>query len=276
VRRVALATALRAEDPDETLLLEELRAAGLAARAVAWDASDPFDDDLVVIRSTWDYTERVEEFLAWARGVAHLANPYPVVAYSADKSYLGDLAARGFPVVPTTFLAVGDDIDIPDGDVVVKPQIGAGSIDAARYSSAERHEAAAHVGRLHARGRAALVQPYVASVDTHGERALIFIDGHFSHAMTKGAMLNVAAEHRSALYRYEQMTIASAEMDALALARGVLDEVAADPLYARVDLVRQADGWALMELELVEPSLFLVHHPPAAAALVRAIRRRLP
>ena len=273
--RVALATAVGAHDPDQDLLLDALGAEGLEARAVPWDADDPFDDDLVVLRSTWDYTSRLAEFLAWARSVRHLANPYPVVEFSADKAYLGDLAARGIPVVATAFVDVGDEPSFPDGDVVVKPRVGAGSMDAARYRADELDEAREHVARLHEAGRDVIVQPYVESVDTLGERALIFIDGAFSHAMTKAAMLNVDQYDRTALFRYEQMTIAAAEDDALDLAREVLGERFADLVYARVDLVRDEERWRVMELELVEPSLFLSHFPPAAAALARAVRRRV-
>ncbi|MGH9019482.1 MAG: hypothetical protein ACRDV0_00455, partial [Acidimicrobiales bacterium] len=129
--------------------------------------------------------------------------------------------------------------------------------------------------RLHAAGRDALVQPYVGSVDEHGERALIYIDGAFSHAMTKAAMLNVAPDRRDRLFRIEQMSLASAEPDALGAADAALGAAGfSDLLYARVDLVRDGDEWAVMELELVEPSLFLTYHEPAARDLARAIARR--
>jgi glutathione synthase/RimK-type ligase-like ATP-grasp enzyme len=261
-------------DPDEALLLEALAAQGLAARAAAWDGDGPFDDDLVVIRSTWDYSTRLAEFLAWAAAVPRLANPYPVVAYSADKAYLGDLARRGHAIVPTTFVDVGEEPAFPDGDVVVKPRVGAGARDAARYGRAQRAGAAAHVARLHAQGRGALVQPYVESVDEVGELAVVFIDGEFSHAMVKGALLNVAEEARTWQYRQSRVAAAAIEPDALAAARAVLAHLPG-LLYARVDLVRFAGAWAVMELELVEPFLFLGARPGAAAALARAVARRV-
>ncbi|HVB70959.1 MAG TPA: hypothetical protein VND83_05590 [Acidimicrobiales bacterium] len=275
MKRVALATAHVSDDPDEPLLLAALADEGISARAVPWDANDPFDDDLVVIRSTWDYTTRRDEFLAWARGVARLANPYEVVAYSSDKIYLGDLAARGHAVVPTTFVDVGDAPSFYDGDVVIKPRVGAGSRDTARYSPAQRDEAWAHVMRLHQSGRDVMIQPYVDSVDSQGERALVFIDGQYSHAMTKGAMLNVAELERSWEFRLAQMSPAAGEPEALALATRVLADQPGDLLYARVDLVRWAGAWVVMELELIEPSLFLTYYPPAAVALARAIDGRL-
>lgn len=274
--RVAVATcSTPGVDEDQPLLLAELARAGVDAVALAWD--DPGADwsgfDLVVVRSTWDYADRRGEFLAWAKGLARVANPYPVLEYSSDKHYLGDLAARGVSVVETVFCDVGSEPAWPDGDVVVKPAVGAGSIDAARYSSGERGLAADHVARLHAAGRDALIQPYVGSVDSTGELALVYVDGRFSHAMTKAAMLNTPEGDRTRPFRAEAMSPGSAEARALAVAAAALAPFA-DLAYARVDLVITPDGWRVLELELVEPSLFLLHRPAAARGLATAIARR--
>ena len=275
--RVAIATCEGDVDPDSPVLVDALSAEGVRASLVAWD--DPRADwaayDLVVVRSTWDYTSRREEFLAWARGVARLENPYPVLAYSSDKRYLADLAARGWPVVPSLFCDVGANPRFPDGRFVVKPRVGAGSIDAERYAPGEESRARAHVAALHARGRHVVIQPYVESVDAVGERALVFVEGSLTHALTKGAMLAAPAGERDALFRREQMSIATPEPDAVDLATRLLAaEGYGDLLYARVDLVATPDGWAVMELELVEPSLFLSFDDAAAARLARAIARR--
>jgi hypothetical protein len=105
---------------------------------------------------------------------------------------------------------------------------------------------------------------------------LVFIDGSFSHAMTKGAMLNTAADDRNALFRREQMSVADAELDAVAFAEAVLDdEFFRGILYGRVDLVKMSEGWAIMELELVEPSLFLAYNESAPHQLADAIGARL-
>lgn len=277
--RVAIATCAGVNvDPDTPLLLSALAGAGLGAEAVVWN--DPSRDwdryDLVVIRSTWDYAARRDEFLAWARSVTKLVNPYEVVEYSSDKHYLADVAARGHLVVPTRFFDVGVTAEFPDVDFVVKPSVGAGSIDADRYRGDEHVRAQAHVERLHALGRSVMVQPYVHTVDTAGERALIYIDGSFSHAMTKGAMLNVAGDERDPLFRREQMSRAIPEPDAVAFADALLlDLEFQDLLYARVDLVATSDGWSLMELELVEPSLSLSFDEVAADRLAAAIHRRV-
>ncbi len=267
-------------DPDSPPLLDALAAEGLEARLAVWDdPTEEWDDALVVIRSTWDYTARPEAFLAWARAVPRLLNPYPVVAYSSDKRYLIDLARRGVPVVESRVVEVGDAPALPEGDLVVKPVVGAGSMDAARYRADERDAARAHVARLHCAGRAALVQPYVGSVDAEGEIAVVVIDGEVSHLMRKGAMLNTDELDRTMLYRFEQMSLAARDPGLERLARSVLDEVAdlaEEPLlYARVDLVRTEVGWAVLELELVEPSLFLGFYPPAAGRLAAAVRARL-
>jgi hypothetical protein len=265
-------------DPDSPFLLDALREVGLEGELAVWDdASVDWDRfALTVVRSTWDYTPRRDDFLTWARGVSRLCNPYDVLEYSSDKHYLEDLGAAGLRIVPSIFCDVGDQPVFPRGDFVVKPCVGAGSIDAERYSTDQLEEARAHVRRLHDVRRDVLIQPYVASVDEVGERALVFIDGSFSHAMIKGAMLNTPAPERDALFRIEQMKVARADEHAVAFAQRVLDALEwRDLLYARVDVVRTDSGWALMELELVEPSLFLQFDDDAASRLASGIAARL-
>jgi glutathione synthase/RimK-type ligase-like ATP-grasp enzyme len=255
-----------------------LEAGGVEATLAVWDDSSVNWDEfaLVVIRSTWDYATRRDEFLAWARSIHHLFNPYGVIEYTTDKHYLRDLEAHGLRIVPSHFCDVGAKPAFFDGDFVVKPCIGAGSMDASRYTEHDHDKAARHVADLHAKGRDALIQPYVEAVDVEGERALIFIDGAFSHAMTKGAMLNVSQLDRSKLFRLEQMSLAQPEPDAVRFAQAVLSAKGfSHLLYARVDLVRMDEGWAVMELELAEPSLFLTYDDQAANKLTQAIATRL-
>lgn len=281
MRRVAIATSISDDvnlDPDGQILLDALSDVGLEGSMRVWD--DPLVNwsnyELTVIRSTWDYTRDRDAYLRWARGIDRLLNPYPVIEYSTDKHYLGDLASRSHRIVPTTFCDVGEVPDFPDSRFVVKPTVGAGSIDAEKYGAHDVDLALAHVRELHASGRDAMIQPYVSSIDSDGERALVFIDGAFSHAMTKGAMLNTAPDDRDALFRREQMSVANAESDAVAFAVAVLDdERFRGILYGRVDLVKVPEGWAIMELELVEPSLFLAYDERAPRRLADAIRARL-
>ena len=285
--RIALATcaALPRLDPDEQLLLEPLRALGVDAQPAVWDDTtvDWAAFDLVVIRSTWDYTERREAFVAWARSVPRLANPAEIVEWNTDKHYLQDLAKAGVPVVPTNWLEPSDAIVLPPaGRHVLKPSVGAGSVDAALFDFAAAHEAGlarAHAERLLAGGQTVLVQPYLERIDQHGEAALMFFGGEFSHAVTKGAMLADQGEMVAGLYKAEVIkprvaTAAEIEIARVALAA---TPVAKEQLaYARVDLVPAADGSPLViELELTEPSLFLGQARGSAEHFARHLTERI-
>lgn len=161
--RIALAT-YRPEEGAESLDrdLPVLRAAleGAGAEAVVGYWDDPDVDwaafDLVVIRSTWDYSWRVAEFVAWAERcgkLTRLANPAPVVRWNTDKRYIGDLAEAGVPTVPTRYLAPGEPAEFPDDrEYVVKPTSGAGARLAARYRPEERETALRQLERMHERG----------------------------------------------------------------------------------------------------------------------------
>ena len=282
--RVDLATCqvLPEPDPDQELLLRALAGLGVDARLHAWDApvdpaaADP-PADLCVVRSTWNYHERRADYLAWAERVAArtpVLNPLPILRWSTDKAYLRDLAARGVPVVPTVFLERGaltslETVVAERGwrDVVVKPRVSAGSF-ATRHCAAAGLDAGARFLAIHLRERDMMVQPYLPSVESYGERALVFIDGELTHAVRKSPRLQGQAESVSAT-----VPIAA---DERAVAERALAGVGPGLLYGRVDLVRDASGAPLvMELELVEPSLFLAQHPPALERFAGAIRARV-
>ncbi|MFC3383135.1 ATP-grasp domain-containing protein [Couchioplanes azureus] len=286
--RVALVTAEIFPDlyEDDHPLRDALRERGVAVDAVRWD--DPAADwdgyDLVVLRSPWDYAPRRDAFVAWARTVPRLVNPADVVEWNTDKHYLGDLAAAGLPITPTTFVEPGEAWTPPEaGEWVIKPTISAGSRDTGRYLLPEDLTTArAHVQRLGAEGRTAMVQPYLAAVDTAGETAILCLPDAtgalaFSHAVRKGPLLNGRGE-RSGEYR-EDITARTPSAQERDLAGRVLRLVpgGADRLlYARVDLVPGPDGAPLLlELELTEPSLFLRSADGAAARLADAVLRRI-
>lgn len=162
------------QDADLPLILTALRAAGLSAQAVAWDADTSRWDgyDLAVIRSTWDYADRLAEFLAWADATAEVTrlwNPAPLVRWNSDKRYLLELAARGVPVVPTRVVEPGGVCDAADFDgphgVVVKPAVSSGARDTARYEPGRRADAERHARMLLDQGRTAIVQPYLPLVE---------------------------------------------------------------------------------------------------------------
>ena len=280
---VALATCrdLPDLDPDEQLLLAPLASAGVDATVAVWD--DPDVDwgrfDLVVIRSTWDYITRHEAFLTWARSVDRLANPADVIEWNTDKRYLRQLAAAGVPVVETSWIEPGDDVELPHtGEVVVKPAISAGSLDTGRYDLGrdDHHRlATAHASGLVRAGRTVMVQPYLAAVDTDGERSLLFAGGAYSHSVAKGAMLSGPAEATDDLFHPETITPRTATDDEVALAQRTLSAVPGGSdrlLYARVDLLDEADGTPrVLEVELTEPSLFMGQAPGSAARFAAAI-----
>ncbi len=255
---LASCASLPTGDGDDDALIGALADVGVDASWTVWGSGEAAD--LVVLRSTWDYTDRRAEFLEWCSSVPTLANPAVVVPWNTDKSYMLDLARMGVPVVPTVLAEPGFS-DWPAGEFVIKPTVGSGSRGALRVSPGDFEAASAH---LYSLGGPALVQPYQAAVDAVGETALVYFGGQYSHAFNKGAMLTKDAEYdESGLYIVERLSGAHPTGPQQRVAEDALDAAAehlglrrTDFLYARVDLVADAAGApSLLELELVEPSL---------------------
>ena len=274
--RVALATFTGFPElyEDDVPVLGALAVLGVDAAPAVWD--DPAVDwasyDLVVVRSTWDYTARREEFLAWAEAVPRLLNPPQVLRWNTDKRYLADLAVAGVPVVPTTFVAPGEGFEVPAYEHVVKPSVSAGARDTVRFAAGE--DSSAHAAALLGAGRTVMVQPYQPAVDEAGETAVLLFDGEPSHAARKAPVLVPGLGDPDDV----EITPREATAAELEVARAALAVVPwPEPLlFARVDLVPGADGGpVLMELEVTEPCLFLLQAPGAAERLAQAIRRRL-
>jgi glutathione synthase/RimK-type ligase-like ATP-grasp enzyme len=272
--RIATCVELPEPDSDEGVLAAALATAGIAAVAVAWDdpAADWDAPIPTLLRTTWNYAQAPRAFLAWvdrAAAAAPLINPADVVRGNVHKRYLLELAARGVPVVPTTLVERGQTCDlaaIAAPSIVIKPEIGASSMATRRFAPTDP-AALAHLAAITAE-RAALVQPYVASVDDHGERALIWLDGELSHAVRKTPRFAGDAERVDGPH-----PIAA---DERAVAEAAVAPVADRILYARVDLVRDAAGQPMvMELELIEPSLYFRRCPGSVDRFVAALRRRL-
>ncbi|MBB4684575.1 ATP-grasp domain-containing protein [Amycolatopsis jiangsuensis] len=280
----ASCSAMPEGDGDEADVLPALADLGFTVRWAAWD--DPGTDfavaDLVILRATWDYPERREEFLDWCESVPALANPAAVVRWNTDKSYLVELLDAGVPTVPAELVPVGEQPNWPKQPFVIKPTVGAGSRGVAKFEAAGP-EAGDHLRGLHEDGRTALVQPYQSSVDTQGEIAAVFFGGVYSHAFTKAAMLGSGMD-ASGLYLQERLAAAVPAPEVRAVAEDALDAACsllgilrAELLYARVDLVRGDDGRPLvLELELAEPSLGFRHADGGAPLrFASAVRQQL-
>jgi glutathione synthase/RimK-type ligase-like ATP-grasp enzyme len=273
---LAACEALPQGDGDDEVLLHALRDVGCEADWIVWsDPAAPIADaDLVILRATWDYDGRRDQFLAWCESLPLLRNAPAIARWNTDKAYLLDLAAAGLQIVPTELVAPGADARWPDTEFVVKPSVGAGSRGAQRFAAGDAAAAGAHLTKLHARGKAALVQPYQSTVDADGETAVVFIAGQYSHAFVKGPLLVPdAGLHDSGLYAPETLhaddpgpelrKFAEDAIDAGAEVLGIRRE---ELLYARVDVVRGADDSPLLlELEVTEPSLGFEFGGPAAA-----------
>ena len=298
--RLALATCAELPDlePDDQLLRDALVERGIAVDAVVWD--DPTVDWAtyrhVIIRSTWDYTDRRDLFVDWARRVeatSTLHNAADVIAWNTDKTYLRDLEQAGLPIVPTIWLdpernfsARAIHTRFPAfGEFVIKPTVSAGSRDTGRYDASEtpqRMLAITHAKNLLAVGRDVMLQRYLRAVDSVGETALVYLDGEFSHAVRKNALLEGPfreGELEGALYRGEviaprepsaaERELADRTMETLA---SLFPQLGAPFLYARVDLIPDDEGTpVILEVELTEPSLFLEHGPGSARRAADAV-----
>jgi O-ureido-D-serine cyclo-ligase len=299
VANIALVTAREALALDEDMppLLLALRSQGATVDTPFWD--DPEVDwsryDVAVLRSTWDYADRLDEFLDWAERCSErnkLVNPPAIVRWNTDKHYLAHLAHAGVPVVPTRFVEPGLDATAelsrfldggagaftvghcgPFQQFVVKPSVGAGSRDAARYRRADRERAGAHVARLLDAGRSVMLQPYLARVDEHGETAVIYIGGRYSHAIRKGPLLRLDDALVAGLFAPERISRREPDADEQRVAEAAFSACTLEqPLYARMDLVHDDHGRpVVLEVELTEPSLFFVYAPEAAGRFAEAL-----
>lgn len=288
---IALVTArpARGLDEDEPPLHLALQKAGCNVQIAEWDDAkvDWAAFDVALLRSAWDYAERVVEFLAWvdrASKLTHVLNPLPLVRWNTDKHYLAQLAAAGVATVPSTFVEPGQDAGQVIGkflelhhnaELVVKPAVGAGSRDAQRHRRTQTGPAIAHVKRLLDANRSVLLQPYLERVDRDGETALMFFEGRFSHAIRKGPLLPPGGTATAGLFAPESITPRVPGSDEMRLAEKTVAAVPFGiPLYARIDLIRNDAGApCLLELELTEPSLFFAHAAGSAEKFTAAVLR---
>jgi glutathione synthase/RimK-type ligase-like ATP-grasp enzyme len=265
---------------DDEHAVEPLADLGWQVSTVSWRQTDrPWSDfEAVVIRSTWDYWHDVAGFLDTLARIdrqTRLANPLDLVHWNLAKTYLRDLQGKGVGVVPTLWL---DDLpvaaigrwarDLGSDELVVKPVVGANGQDAFRVSPRDDPQRLREIAELF-RGRPCMVQPFLRNVLDEGEYSLFFFGGVYSHAILK---VPAAGEFRSQEERGAAIHLIQPEPKLLAGGRAAMAAVAPAPLYARVDFVRNDAGeFDVMELELIEPSLYLRTDPGAPARFARAV-----
>jgi hypothetical protein len=279
--RIALATyeLPTVRDDDLDFLVPALRRRGAEVETPAWtDAgADWRSFDLVMVSSTWDYFRRVDEFRAWLRATAaatELRNGAGTIAWNLDKRYLGELESAGVPTIPTIWTEPGSEDEIERtvaelgwGDVILKPVVDLG---AQRLARVEPQLVARLLRSLDEPGMA---QPFMPAVETEGELSLVHIGGTLTHAVRKVPArgdFRVQSQYGGSVERIDPPAEA-AEIAAAAIAAAP-----GEPLYARADLIRDERGeLRLIELELIEPNLFLGLDPGAAEALARALLAEL-
>jgi glutathione synthase/RimK-type ligase-like ATP-grasp enzyme len=266
--------------PDDAVLRDVLLKRGASVRSAVWN--DPGVDwaasPLALLRATWDYPQRFDEFLRWLAHVetrTQLVNDAQTVRWNAHKSYLAELERDGFAIAPTLFVARDGEFALAAAcaargwdDVVVKPCVGGSSYGTRRFRGDRiALEGAEHLKALTHSGQA-MVQPYLHETETIGELACIFVDGAFTHAVRK-APFNSATETTS-----ERLYDLSAGDRRFVTA--IVASLEREPAYARVDIVPTAGGTVVMELELIEPSLYFALQPAAAERLADRVLRGAP
>lgn len=283
------------EDIDLAPLRAALEGVGLDVAVPSWrdPAIDWADFELAIMRSPWDYSQRLPEFLDWldrASALTRILNEPGIIRWNLDKRYMAELADRGVRVVESHFCTSMAEVDAALGltageRVVVKPSVSAGSMNTGLF---ERGDPRARelAGRIIALGKTVMVQPAIDSVATLGERALVYFGGVFSHALTKGPLLDLGGEFLGGSYSEQvgatdataaEIRLADAAMRVMAALfreRGIGAE-GATPLYARLDIVAADDGPALLEAELFEPSYFVDTAPGSERTFAAAVLARL-
>ena len=285
-RRVALVTCEAFPDlyVDDHLLVAALEELDIRPEPTVWSRAeiDWASFDAIIMRSPWDYFERVTEFRSWldarvASGV-RMCNSPQILQWNFDKRYLQDLARNGVELVPSLFIAKGEEPDIAAlarargwEEIVVKPTISGGAYRTHRFHIDALPDYSTDIATT-LRDRGVLVQPFLPEILSDGELSLLFFDGEFSHAVRKRP---APGEYR-VQFQFGGVSEDVALDEALiAQARRCLDHMPGPSVYARVDGLEINGRFLLMELEAFEPLMFLSRNAGAAARFARAIQRQL-
>ncbi|NBR07453.1 MAG: hypothetical protein EBT92_17055 [Planctomycetes bacterium] len=267
---------------DDGLLQKALEHEGLSSARLDWSRKDVdwSQYKCAVFRTTWDYFDRFEEFSQWLNAISHqtkLCNPYSTIKWNMDKHYLKDLESKGIPVTPSQFIEKGSKINIGDEisksgwkELVIKPCVSGAARHTYRVNKLNAKKVEAVVNELLAQ-ESFVYQPFLESILTQGEDTLMVFDGKYSHAIRKLAKpgdFRVQDDHGGTVHEYQPDT------EQIEFAEKAMAVCSPLPSYGRVDMVRDNQGkLALMELEMIEPELWLRKHPPSANLFARSIAR---
>ena len=278
---VALVTCAdeRYQEPEVHVAADALRAAGVSADVVSWDEDRHWGAyELVVVRTPWDYFDRVTQFLDWAARVERetsLVNPADVLRWNSHKGYLAEFTAKSVPTVPTRLVPgpstdVADQIrEVPWEEIVVKPAVDGG----ARHAWRGRRDdpSLSRVAERLTEHGDVVVQPFVPAI-VDGERSLVFLGGRFSHAVRK---VPKAGDYRSQRHLGGREVDHEPDSAELQVALAAMAAAPGRLTYARVDLVDWEGAPVLIELEVIEPDLFLRDVPERVDRFVEVVRDEL-
>lgn len=271
--------------PDDIALKKELFEEGLDAEIANWEDFQwqKTSCDSVIFRSAWGYYRHLKEFRKFLKNLTPFPgliwNPLKLVRWNLNKKYLLELAKKGCSILPTKVFQAHEFIDIQATQenleaesLVVKPAIGANASNTQYIALGDKlEEAYQHIDSI--RDQEILIQPYLKQIHDEGEYSLIFIEGVLSHSVLKipkEGDFRVQASYGGTAHR------TATPSGALKVAQRVLSSLHEEPLYARIDLVRTTENhFLVMEVELIEPDLFLRLEPQAAKRLAAAISKRL-
>ncbi|WP_100657670.1 ATP-grasp domain-containing protein [Alteromonas flava] len=285
MRKVAILTMDSLEDffAYDSMLDSPFAAAGWHSEHVSWRKADVNWDqfDVVIVRSPWDYQQAPDAFLACLQRIeaskAVLENPYSLMHWNLAKTYLQDLAEQDVPIVPTLWFDAFEPTMLEQGfatfasdEIVVKPVVSANADFTYRIAQSNRADFRAELAQVFAT-RALMIQPFLPAIVSPGEYSLFYFDHVFSHAILKTPKpqdFRVQEEHGG------QLTLITPNDDMFAVAEKTLAALPDRALYARVDLIETDNGFAIMEVELIEPSLYFNMDPTSAQRFVDTFCRK--
>ncbi len=263
---------------DDVLLSEALAKKGIEADIIVWDDTDVDMSiyNAAVIRSCWDYDTRSDEFLNRMRDISRqcmILNPLDMIIENSNKIYLSKLSEKGIPIVPTIF-DLEDDTKLPSAweEVVIKPSVSSSGRDTYRYKATELEDIRLACEDIKRKGKTPLIQKFISSVESMGEYSSVIIDGVLTFTMNKIPKEGQFLVHKHFGGTYTHIEASKEQIDFINSLLSKLDEI---PLYMRIDYLKcEKDGFMLLELEQIEPYIYLAENRDGLKLMVKGIAER--